>query len=58
MKLLDKIKNLFQINDESIKIYDDKLKKLNEKTSQGYNDLKSLLAKYEEKQEILQTKMS
>lgn len=55
-KSLGEIKKLLQTNDESIKIYDDKLKKLNEKTSQGYNDLKSLLAKYEEKQEVLQSK--
>jgi len=55
-KSLIKIKNLLEINDEKIKIYDDKLKELGDKTSQGYNDLKSLLAKYEEKNEVLQSK--
>lgn len=55
-KSLDKIKDLLQVNDEKIKIFDDKLKQLCDSTSQGYNDLKSLLAKYEEKKEVLESK--
>ena len=55
-KSLDKIKDLLSINDEKVKIFDDKLKQLIAKTSEGYNDLKSLLAIYEEKKEILESK--
>lgn len=55
-KSLGKISNILQINDENIKIFDDKLKQLIEKTSEGYNNLKSLLATYEEKKEIIESK--
>ena len=55
-KSLGKIKNLLQMDYENVKIYDDKLKQLCDKTSQDYNDLKSLLAKYEEKKELLESK--
>ena len=55
-KSLDKISDLLKVNDENIRIYDDKLKQLSDKTSEGYNNLKSLLATYEEKKEILESK--
>ena len=55
-KSLDRISNLLQVNDENIRIFDDKLKQLIAKTSEGYNDLKSLLATYEEKKEIIESK--
>ena len=55
-KTLDKICNLLKVNDENIKIYDDKLKQLIDKTSEGYNELKSLLSKYEEKKEVIESK--
>ncbi|MDA3054944.1 MULTISPECIES: AAA domain-containing protein [unclassified Campylobacter] len=55
-KSLDRIRILLEKNDENIKIYDDRLKEIGDKTSKRYSDLKSLLAKYEEKQELLQSK--
>lgn len=55
-KSLDKIKSLLEVDDEKVKIYDDKLKQLIDKTSEGYSDLKSLLSIYEEKKEILESK--
>ena len=55
-KSLDKIKELLLVNDENIKIYDDKLRQLCVSTSEGYNDLKSLLADYEKKKEALESK--
>ncbi len=55
-KSLGYMKELLDFNDEKIRIYEDKLKSLNEKVSQGYDDLKSLLSSYEEKKEILADK--
>ena len=55
-KSLNTIKESLELNDENIKIYDDKLKQLIDKTTENYNDLKSLLAKYEEKKEVLESK--
>ena len=55
-KSLDKINELLQVNDENVIIYDGKIKQLIDKTSEGYNNLKSLLAIYEEKKEIIESK--
>ena len=55
-KSLDYIKSLIDKDYENIKIYDDKLNQLMTKTSDSYNELKSLLAIYEEKKEIIESK--
>lgn len=55
-KSLNKINELLQINDDKIKVYEDKLTQLMKKTSEGYANLKTLLAQYEEKKEIIESK--
>ncbi|MCR4898412.1 MAG: hypothetical protein K5892_04205, partial [Acholeplasmatales bacterium] len=55
-KSLDVIKKLIDRDYENIKIFDDKLEQLMTKTSESYNELKSLLAIYEEKKEIKESK--
>lgn len=55
-KSLDYINELLQVNDDKVKIYEDKLNQLMKKTSEGYTDLKTLLANYEKKKEIIESK--
>lgn len=55
-KSLDKINEFYQLKDDKIKIFEDKLKSLMDSTSRGYNDLKSLLSTYETKKEIIESK--
>lgn len=55
-KSLNKIKELMDINDKNIKIYDKKLQQLVENSSKNYTNLKSLLSTYENKKEIQESK--